>query len=75
MNIFDYYDFQTFARSWGLVFLFLIFLAAVTYALWPKNRDIFNHMASLPLNEGAEDETHSNPKSLGNTNQTKGSVR
>lgn len=40
-----------FARSWGLVFLMVMFLAAVLYALWPANKARFDHAARLPLDE------------------------
>ena len=40
-----------FAQTWGLVFLFLLFLVAVVYALWPGNRGKFQRAARLPLDE------------------------
>jgi cytochrome c oxidase cbb3-type subunit 4 len=48
-----------FAQTWGLVFLFLLFLAAVGYALWPGNRSKFARAARLPL-----DETQAEPESV-----------
>ena len=47
----SYQDASEFARSWGLVFLMLMFLGAVAYALWPSNKARFDHAARLPLDE------------------------
>ncbi len=40
-----------FAQTWGLVFLILLFVAAVVYALWPGNRRKFERAARLPLED------------------------
>lgn len=40
-----------FARSWGLVLLMAMFVAAVAYALWPSNRARFERAARLPLED------------------------
>ena len=45
-----------FANTWGLIFLFVMFAAAVAYALWPNNKEKFKRAASLPLEDKAEDE-------------------
>ena len=37
-------------QGWTPAF-FVIFLAILTYALWPRNRDTFDHAANLPLRE------------------------
>lgn len=44
-------DVSVFARSWGLVFLMLMFAIAVVYAVWPANRAKFNAAARMPLDE------------------------
>ena len=49
-----YQDASEFARSWGLVFLMLMFGVAVVYALWPSNRQKFNKAAHMPLDEEPE---------------------
>ena len=46
-----YHDFAEFARSWGLVYLLLMFAAAVAYAMWPRNRKKFERAARIPLEE------------------------
>ena len=40
-----------FAQTWGLSFLVVLFLAAVGYALWPRNREKFRRAATRPLQE------------------------
>jgi len=44
-----YDDFATFAKSWGLVYLTVLFLAATGYALWPRNKQTFDRAARMPL--------------------------
>jgi len=43
-----------FAQQGGLVYFGVIFAAGVLYALWPKNRDAFQRLASLPLQDHEE---------------------
>jgi cytochrome c oxidase cbb3-type subunit 4 len=40
-----------FAQTAGTVYVFLFFLAALVYALWPKNRARFEEAARMPLRE------------------------
>lgn len=40
-----------FAQTWGLVFLVVVFAAALAYALWPGNRDRFERASRQPLDE------------------------
>jgi cytochrome c oxidase cbb3-type subunit IV len=40
-----------FAQTGGTVYAFLFFLAALVYALWPKNRARFDEAARMPLRE------------------------
>ena len=47
----DYESVRTFAATWGLVALVILFLAAVAYALWPRNRTKFRDAARIPLKE------------------------
>ncbi|MCG8503360.1 MAG: cbb3-type cytochrome c oxidase subunit 3 [Sphingomonadales bacterium] len=46
-----YEGLREFAGTWGLVFLVILFLGAVAYALWPSNKDKFEHASRLPLEE------------------------
>ena len=47
----SYQDVSSFAQSWGLVFLVIMFVAAIAYALWPSNKDKFNDAANSMLDE------------------------
>jgi len=49
-----YHDLAQFSESWGLVFLMVLFGIAVTYALWPGNKEKFDHAAQMPLNDDVE---------------------
>lgn len=33
----------------GTVAFFAVFVGAIVYALWPKNKTKFNHAAAIPL--------------------------
>jgi len=44
-----------FAQTGGLVYFVLMFLGALTYALWPRNQDKFDAAARLPLEDGGPD--------------------
>jgi cytochrome c oxidase cbb3-type subunit 4 len=47
----NYESLASFAQTWGLLYFVILFLAAVTYALWPSNTSEFKRAASLPLND------------------------
>jgi cytochrome c oxidase cbb3-type subunit 4 len=40
-----------FIVQWWTPAFFVIFLAILAYALWPRNRDKFDYAAKLPLRE------------------------
>jgi cytochrome c oxidase cbb3-type subunit 4 len=42
---------ETFARSAGTVYCFLLFLGVLVYALWPANSEKFTEAAKAPLRE------------------------
>ena len=42
---------SSFAQTGGLIYFVLMFAAALTYALWPKNQETFDAAARLPLND------------------------
>ncbi len=48
----SFHDASVFAQTYGLVYLFVLFLIVVAYALWPRNKDKFDHAANIPLKEG-----------------------
>ncbi len=47
---------SSFAVTWGLFFLIAMFAIAVVYALWPDNREKFEHASKLPLLNDQENE-------------------
>ncbi len=40
-----------FSQTWGLVFLFVMFLGVLVYALRPSARDKFKDAAQIPFKE------------------------
>lgn len=46
-----YQTLSQFAQTGGLVYFVFLFLAAVAYAFWPKNRLRFAEAARMPLAE------------------------
>ncbi|MBL27438.1 MAG: CcoQ/FixQ family Cbb3-type cytochrome c oxidase assembly chaperone [Rhodospirillaceae bacterium] len=47
----DYHAVSHFAQTWGLVFLVVLFLGVLVYALWPKNKKKFEEAARMPLED------------------------
>jgi cytochrome c oxidase cbb3-type subunit 4 len=46
-----YTSIAQFAQTWGLVYFFVIFVAVLVYALWPKNQKNFDEASNIPLRE------------------------
>lgn len=46
-----YVTLSTFARSWGTVYLMVLFVGVLVYALWPRNAAKFDAAARMPLDE------------------------
>ncbi len=47
-----YQDASEFSQTYGMIYLFILFLIVVAYALWPKNKDKFEKAAQIPFEEG-----------------------
>ena len=47
----EYQEVSYFAQTYGLLYLFALFIIVVAYALWPKNKEKFDHAAHIPLEE------------------------
>lgn len=47
----DYSTVSTIAKTYGLIFLIVMFAVAVGYALWPRNRRKFRDAAKIPFKE------------------------
>lgn len=51
----DYTFMREFADSWGLIYLFLIFIGAVAFTFRPGSKDIADRIARIPLEEDRHD--------------------
>jgi len=47
----NFQDASYFSQTYGLLYLFVMFLIVVVYALWPRNKDKFDDAANIPLKE------------------------
>ena len=47
----SYEAISRFAQQGGSIYFTLLFVAVLVYALWPKNKQRFNHAARIPLEE------------------------
>ena len=50
----DYQTVAQFSETWGLAFLFALFVGVVAYALWPNNKEKFDEAAQMPLKDDSE---------------------
>lgn len=44
-----------FAQQGGSLYFAAVFIAGLTYALWPKHKEAFDRLAHLPLEEDESD--------------------
>jgi cytochrome c oxidase cbb3-type subunit IV len=47
----EYEQIAAFAQQGGLLYFFLIFLAVIVYAVWPRNKARFDDAAQIPFRE------------------------
>ncbi len=47
----NFQDVSQFAQTYGLVYLLLLFVGVLIYALWPGNRKRFKDASEIPLRE------------------------
>lgn len=40
-----------FSKTWGALYLFLVFFAAVLWTYWPSHRQTYRDAAQSPLND------------------------
>lgn len=45
----DYDTIATLSKSWGLVYLFALFIGVLCYVFWPTNKTTFEKAAHVPL--------------------------
>ena len=50
----DYSTFREFADSWGLLYLFLLFVGIILFTFRPGSRDTADRIAKIPLDEDPE---------------------
>lgn len=51
----DYEELRHFADSWGLLYLFILFVGVVAYTFRPGSKKAAMDAASIPLNEDNDD--------------------
>lgn len=51
----DYSIFRQFADSWGLLYLFLLFVGIVAFTFRPGSRKIAEDVSMIPLKEDEDD--------------------
>lgn len=47
----SYEEVSVFARSWGVIYLMVLFAGVLAYAFWPRNKATFDRAAQMPLDE------------------------
>ena len=55
MSGLQYETVSRFAQQGGTIYFALLFAAGVLYAVWPRNKDAFRHLANLPLQDDEGD--------------------
>lgn len=64
-----YQTVASFTQSLALVLFFIVFLGSVVYALWPGNKETFDHASRLPLQRDPEpDVNHDTRNDAGGRN-------
>ena len=51
----DYSTFREIADSWGLLYLFIIFVGVIIFTFRPGSKKIADEVAQIPLKEDSED--------------------
>lgn len=51
----DYSTFRQFADSWGLVYLFILFVGIIAFTFRPGSKKLANEIAQIPLKEDKPD--------------------
>ncbi|MGI9364980.1 MAG: cbb3-type cytochrome oxidase subunit 3 [Rhizobiaceae bacterium] len=51
----DYNTFREFSDSWGLVYLFLLFIGVIAFTFRPGSRKVADEIAQIPLKEDEQD--------------------
>ena len=59
MSGLTYETVATFAQQGGTLYFGVLFLGGLIYGLWPRHKETFNRMASLPLETDEDDHVQS----------------
>ncbi|MEM7303612.1 MAG: cbb3-type cytochrome c oxidase subunit 3 [Pseudomonadota bacterium] len=51
----DYSTFRELADSWGLLYLFLLFIGVILFTFRPGSKKIAERVSRIPLNESNKD--------------------
>ena len=51
----DYSTFRQFADSWGLLYMFLLFIGVIVFTFRPGSKKTSEELARIPLKEDNED--------------------
>ena len=51
MSAVDYETVSRFAQQGGSIYFLALFVVALIYALWPRNKQAFSKAARIPLDE------------------------
>lgn len=51
----DYEQFRHFADSWGLVYLFAVFVIVLLFVFRPGSGEAYRHAARIPLDDAPRD--------------------
>ncbi len=46
-----YEELAEFAQTWGMLYFLAVFVATMSYALWPSRQQQFDESARVPLRE------------------------
>jgi cytochrome c oxidase cbb3-type subunit IV len=51
----DYHQLREFADSWGLIYLFIVFIAVIMFVFRPGSRRKADETAQIPFKEDSKD--------------------
>jgi cytochrome c oxidase cbb3-type subunit 4 len=51
----DYHQLREFADSWGLIYLFIVFIAVIMFVFRPGSRRKADEIAQIPFKEDSKD--------------------
>lgn len=70
-----YEEVTQFSETWGLIYLFIMFVGVITFAFWPSNKARFDDAAQVPFRDGETDDTPEVPKTSKPNTTEEGNAR